>query len=410
MLLTLSIIGAIAMSTTKLRNINKVLAKVRKLRTKMLQQKKKPYSLPNDVIEVKSLPVDEVHKRIHEKMEEFLSKILEGQEPYFLVPDRSSDNVIYDPVSDMVYLRKRYRKRSFLSVKSAREATITARILSIIHELLEADIHATKREVFYNDVVLFRDQRESDEALEDVAAMLGVERNSLHVVAAAKGAVIGRLKFRERVGTEVHEIDCTRLGTGGWAISPLVDRISDIESDAEFILVVEKDAAFLRLAEDRFYERYPSIIVTGKGQPDIGTRMFLKLLVRELKLPVFALVDSDPFGVHIMLVYAVGSKRMSYETPFLTIPDIKWLGVRPSDLDKYNIPRTVRIPMTKKDIERGKQLLNEEFIQRRPKYKKEIELMLKRKEKAEIQALASKGFRYLTEKYLPEKLETGDWI
>ena len=390
--------------------IERALKNVRELRAKLIKGHEKKVKLPPNVIEVKSLPPQEVHERLHHVIREFTERVLRGEEPYFLVPDRSPDNVLYDPSTDMVFLKRKFRKRSFLSARSIREATITARILSIVHELLEADIHATKREVFYNDVVLFQTQRESDEALEDVAAMLGVERNSLHVVAAAKGAVIGRLRFKERVGNDVHEIDCTKLGTGGWAISPLVDRIFDIDSDAEFILVVEKDAAFLRLAEDRFYERYPCIIITGKGQPDIGTRMFLKLLVRELKLPVFALVDSDPFGVHIMLVYAVGSKRMSYETPFLTIPDIKWLGVRPTDLDKYGIPKTVRIPMTKKDIERGKQLLQEEFIRKRPKYREEIEEMLRRKEKAEIQALASKGFRYLTEKYLPEKLETGDWI
>ena len=34
---------------------------------------------------------------------------------------------------------------------------------------------------------------------------------------------------------------------------------------AEFILLVEKDAAFQRLAEDRFYNTYPCIIITGFG-------------------------------------------------------------------------------------------------------------------------------------------------
>ena len=29
---------------------------------------------------------------------------------------------------------------------------------------------------------------------------------------------------------------------------------------------------------------------------------------------------------------------MSYDSINLTTPDIKWLGVRPSDLDKYQIP------------------------------------------------------------------------
>ncbi len=382
------------------------LAKVRKLREQILKTRNKVLKMPDDVIKVDSLPADKVHDRVHKIIEELFLRIFNGEEPYFLLPSRSPDNVIYDPINDMVFLKRRMKKRSFLSLVTAREAAITARILSIIHELLEENIHATKREVFYNDVVLFKKQQESDEALEDVAAMLGVERNSLHVVASAKGAVVGRLRFRE--GGDL--IDCSKMGTGGKAITPLVDTIDDIESDAEFILVVEKDAAFIRLAEDKFYERYPSIIVTGKGQPDIGTRKFLKLLVKELSLPVFSLVDSDPYGLHIMLVYAVGAKRTSYETQFLTIPDIKWLGVRPSDLDRFKIPKTVRIPMSDKDIERGKQLMQEEFIKKRPKYMEELQLMLRTKEKAEIQALASKGFRFLTKEYLPNKLETGDWI
>jgi hypothetical protein len=43
-------------------------------------------------------------------------------------------------------------------------------------------------------------------------------------------------------------------------------------SDAVFILLVEKDAAFMRLAEDRFYNTYPCIILTAKGQPDVASR------------------------------------------------------------------------------------------------------------------------------------------
>lgn len=48
--------------------------------------------------------------------------------------------------------------------------------------------------------------------------------------------------------------------------------MTNIASDAMFILLVEKDAAFMRLAEDRFYNDYPCIIITAKGQPDVATR------------------------------------------------------------------------------------------------------------------------------------------
>ena len=52
----------------------------------------------------------------------------------------------------------------------------------------------------------------------------------------------------------------------------ICDQVSHIVSDAKFILLVEKDAAFMRLAEDRFYNAYPCIIITAKGQPDVASR------------------------------------------------------------------------------------------------------------------------------------------
>jgi len=39
-----------------------------------------------------------------------------------------------------------------------------------------------------------------------------------------------------------------------------------------------------------------------------------------------------------------------------------------------------------------------------------LELQVKTKKKAEIQALSSFGFQYITEVYLPQKLREGDWI
>ena len=105
-----------------------------------------------------------------------------------------------------------------------------------------------------------------------------------------------------------------------------------------------------------------------------------------------------------------GSKNMSYDSASLCTPDIKWLGVRPSDLDKYNIPQQCRLPMTEHDIKTGKELLQEEFIQKNPLWHAELDMMVRSHEKAEIQALSSFGFQYLTQVYLPLKLQEGDWI
>lgn len=154
----------------------------------------------------------------------------------------------------------------------------------------------------------------------------------------------------------------------------------------------------------------PCIVITAKGQPDVATRLFLKKLQTTLKLPVLGLVDADPYGLKILSVYMSGSKNMSYDSANLTTPDIKWLGIRPSDLDRYGIPEQCRLAMTETDIKTGRELLKEDFITNNPLWVKELELMCDMKVKAEIQSLSSFDFQYLTKVYLPRKLRDLDVI
>ena len=94
--------------------------------------------------------------------------------------------------------------------------------------------------------------------------------------------MVGRVSFQD----DGDPIDCTKMGVGGKAIPPFMDLISDVRSDAEFILLIEKDAAFMRLAEDRFYNTFPCVIISGKGQPDVATRLFLnKVRPQPTQLP-----------------------------------------------------------------------------------------------------------------------------
>ncbi|KAJ8904736.1 hypothetical protein NDN08_001252 [Rhodosorus marinus] len=356
-----------------------------------------------EVVEMESASVSTVIERVFCGIVE---TILVGEGCQYSIPTRSSSNQHYVEDLDRIVLKDKVSKKEFSSSSTVRKVTITTRILQLVNELCNKAIHVTKRDLFYTDVKLFKQQNDSDDVLNDVACLIGCTRTSLNVVASEKGVVIGRVQFREAGDL----IDCTRMGVGGKAIPPFTDRITDIKSDASFILLVEKDAAFMRLAEDRFYNKYPCIIITAKGQPDVATRMFLKKLRHTLRIPILGLVDSDPYGLKILSVYMSGSKSMSYDSANLTTPDIKWLGVRPSDLDKYNIPEQCRLPMTEYDIKTGKELLEEDFIRKSEIWVAELELMVKRKEKAEIQALSNFGFQYLTEEYLPRKLAEGDWV
>lgn len=378
---------------------------VQKLRA-ALNETQTGSKLPRGIRIVSEKDAEKLHKEIHALVRGLAKEVTKGKPPSLELPLRGGGNIVWDEENDLLLLGEKTTVRSLGSIRTAKDVTRLVRVLEIVHELLEKDIHATKREVFYNDVKLFEEQRQSDNAIDDIAPLLGTNRESTHIVASAKGTVLGRLVLED----SGDRIDCTRLGTGGWSITPFLDRVEIIESDAEFLLIVEKDAAMLRLSEVKWWNRYPCILLTAKGSPDIASRIFARRLSKELKIPAFTLVDADPFGHYIHSVYLRGSKRLSYESPFLATPELRLLGVLGRDLDQYNIPKECRLRMTPQDIKRAKAVLKEPFVEQNPKWVADIQLMVKRKEKAEIQALSSHGFEFLAETYLPTKLETGDWI
>ncbi|MFX1301920.1 MAG: hypothetical protein ACFE9X_01040 [Promethearchaeota archaeon] len=367
---------------------------------------KKEIKLPENTVNIDDLNRKNVLDRLYKLVDNVIDKINKTGRPSIKLPSRSSSNIIWDEENDLLLLGQQLQEKQFHTLTSVADITRLMRILEIVHELLVKDLHATKREVFYTDVKLFDEQKISDKSIEDAAIMLYTTRNSTHIVATANGTCIGRLRIRDK--TDI--IDLEGLGSGGWKISPFLDNIEIIESDAEFILAIEKEAAMMRFAEDRFWRKYPCILLTAGGVGDIATRMFLKRLSKELNLPVFSLVDSDPYGHYIHSVYLRGSKRLSYESPFLATPNIKLLGVLTRDLDTYKIPEVARLKLEKVDIKRIKDLLNEEFVKKNKAWEEDLRLSLKKNVKAEIQALSTHGFEFLTEKYLPEKLTTGDWI
>ncbi|MFX1553773.1 MAG: hypothetical protein ACFFBV_07575 [Promethearchaeota archaeon] len=367
---------------------------------------KKEIKLPENTVNIDDLNRKNVLDRLYKLVDNVIDKINKTGRPSIKLPSRSSSNIIWDEENDLLLLGQQLQEKQFHTLTSVADITRLMRILEIVHELLVKDLHATKRDVFYTDVKLFDEQKISDKSIEDAAIMLYTTRNSTHIVATANGTCIGRLRIRDK--TDI--IDLEGLGSGGWKISPFLDNIEIIESDAEFILAIEKEAAMMRFAEDRFWRKYPCILLTAGGVGDIATRMFLKRLSKELNLPVFSLVDSDPYGHYIHSVYLRGSKRLSYESPFLATPNIKLLGVLTRDLDTYKIPEVARLKLEKVDIKRIKDLLNEEFVKKNKAWEEDLRLSLKKNVKAEIQALSTHGFEFLTEKYLPEKLTTGDWI
>jgi len=126
----------------------------------------------------------------------------------------------------------------------------------------------------------------------------------------------------------------------------------------------------------------------------------LKRLHDEMGLPVVILTDGDVYGEHIAMVIKSGSANAAH-LKGLTVPDAKWMGVWATDIDKFKLPT---IPMTESDIKRCYDLLKDPRYQE-GLWKRELEVFIKIKRKAELEAFSKYGPTNITEKYLPKKLE-----
>ncbi|XP_006639568.1 meiotic recombination protein SPO11 isoform X1 [Lepisosteus oculatus] len=347
--------------------------------------------------------------RIENVIEAILTSLSKSEAPTLTVLNRScwsnirfEDDIGLHAASDYTVSTI----RSDCSRSVTRFAT-TLKVLSVIYKMVQSNSYATKRDIYYNDTQLFGSQRTVDLIVDDISCMLRVPRRNLHVLASSKGFIAGDLCYTEEDGTKVN---CDS-GSMAVLVSSNVCGIKNFVSTAKFVLIVEKDATFQRLLDDEFCTKLaPCIMITGKGVPDVNSRLMVRRLWDSLCIPIFALVDADPHGIEIMCIYKYGSVSMSFDAHNLTVPAVMWLGLLPSDIERLNVPKDALIPFTKRDHSKLQSLQKRPYFNSQPLWKKEIELMLKWQQKAEIQCLTSIAPDYLTRVYLPNKLRFGGWI
>jgi DNA topoisomerase VI subunit A/intein/homing endonuclease len=171
---------------------------------------------------------------------------------------------------------------------------------------------------------------------------------------------------------------------------------------------IEKNAGFERLHEDKFWKKYNCILIGTGGQPARGTRRLIKRLAVEHNLPIYVMTDSDSYGWYIYSVIKSGSMTLAHASDELGTPSVKFIGLTISDIEKYGLEKST-IKATEQDLKRAKELLQYPWLDHK-EWKREIKLMLQKKIKAEIEALSSRGLKFLSEVYLPEKLEKQEFL
>lgn len=219
------------------------------------------------------------------------------------------------------------------------------KVMEIVQRLLTNGDKINKREVFYRHPGLFTTQAVSDNTIELLACILQVPRNRLNIRSAGKGLLAGSLAFYENESY-------TTVGNRICKIPPDLDSVPYIETDAEFVLVIEKDTVLSRLVDEEYFRTVKCIGVTGCGYPDMPTREFLRRVIAERpQLPVLVLTDLDPHGFQILCTYTFGSAAKATECDLLAIPTAHWLGLHCDESQSSSLP------LTAKDLRMLEQLL-----------------------------------------------------
>jgi DNA topoisomerase VI subunit A len=342
-------------------------------------------------------------KRVHEK-------IASGGRPDLALPVRALSNVSYD--AKIGYLKLgRQRKVRTLSVNTVKNFAQTLRMMALSKELVEGDDFATKREAYYIsknwDDAKFDEQPESDAVMDDMEALFSqssINREQLRFIPEEhSGSVSGPLVVFDRDNTgRVARIDCRNFGSGSYSVPSSVEELQ-FETEADFVLLIETGGMFQRLQSHRFWERSNCILVDMGGVPTRAVRRFVRRLADEHRLPVYAFVDCDPYGIaNIYRTLKVGSGSAAHVNKFFCVPSARFLGVTPQDIRDYELPTH---DLKEVDIKRARDALkNDPFFKSQPRWEAALDQLLDMGVRAEQQALARWGLNYVIEEYLPAKL------
>ena len=223
----------------------------------------------------------DVIKQILNIAQDIYGKIVKKQQPEVETPLRALSNVRYDEKKGYFELNGKTKKRT-LTASSVKSFAQTLKMLDLSKNIVETNDIATKREAYYVSKnwgpARFKEQPESDAVMDDIEAMLMVNREQMGFIPEEKGGdIAGKLIVVDKdpdTGKEI-KIDCTKMGTGAYYIPIPVEHLI-FETNAQFILAIETAGMFQRLVKHKYWKKANCILISLGGVPTRACRRFIR--------------------------------------------------------------------------------------------------------------------------------------
>lgn len=376
---------------------------------------------------------DTIPKLSKDLCNKMLSDLENARRPVLEAIKCSLDNSNYNP--KVGYLTPGNKMvRSELNVASVQKMSRAIFILEILLRNIETGAVNTKRELYYiskGEVkhnpelrpLDFNDQSESDSIIDFICEMMECYREDLNCYANDRG---GQTYSNQLVVTETLPdggkavVDLSTLGTSPFQPKNRPQSLSlKAKKKIDFCLVVESEGTANTFVTNGFCKRNNAILLGAQGVPSNAVRGWCKLIQDQLKVPIYFFGDLDAYTLqNIFRTLKAGSAASLIRNSDFSAPDVRFLGVLPEDIKKYDL---ADYPVKENDLQEARALKKaSDALKNDPFFKdkknkglaKILEWLLKNKRRCEQQSYFTVDPRdpVMPEKIILEKIKKGDFI
>ena len=293
-----------------------------------------------------------IPKEIKDVCNVMLSDLEKGKRPKLEAVKCKLDNAIYN--SKLGYLTSGSKKVvTELNVSSIQKLARTVFMLEILLNNLKTGGVNTKRELYYvskgfvkSDEGLkpldFVEQNESDGIIDFVCELLEVYREELNCYANDRG---GQTYSQCLVVTETlpdgtkATVDLRTLGTSPFQPKNRPQALKlKARKKIKFCLVLESEGTANTLVANGITKRHDCIVMGAQGVPSNAVRAWCQTLYAQLTVPIYFFGDLDAYTLqNIYRTLKAGSASSLIRNKDFSSPQVRFLGVLPEDVKKYDL-------------------------------------------------------------------------
>lgn len=345
----------------------------------------------------------------------------------------SLDNSFYNPKVGFLTPGEK-RVTTELNVSSVQKMARVVFLLEILLRNMDMDSVNTKREIYYmakgmvksNKEIKpldFDDQSESDSIIDFICDLLEVYREEMNCFANDRG---GQTYSKHLVVTETMPdgekavIDLSTMGTAPFQPKNRPQNLKlKTKGKVDFCLVVESEGTANTLVANGMTKRHKCIVMGAQGVPSNAVRAWSKTIQTQTNVPIYFFGDLDAYTLqNIYRTLKAGSAASLIRNSDFSAPEVRFLGVLPEDVKKYDLHcYKVKENDAKesRSLKKAKDALkNDPFFQdkKNKKLANILHWLIKEKLRCEQQSLYSvdPNDPHICEKILVDKIKRGSYV